>query len=86
LGLLTMAGAAPYWKASAMTMETASSPTDRFRPLVTDGGTVEGLSLPQHDASSEPHAEHRQNDRLVTTHDASACACAHVQRNMECGE
>jgi hypothetical protein len=69
-----MAGAAPYWNPNAMTMDVANSPTDRLRPLVTEGGTVEGLSLPQHDVSSDVHAEHRQNDRPVTTHDASACA------------
>jgi hypothetical protein len=53
-------------------MAKTRSRTDRFRPLVAPGGTVEGLSLPQHDVKSDEHAVHKQNDRPETAPAANA--------------
>jgi len=35
---------------------------------VTEGGAVEGLSLPQHDARSDPQAEQKHHVADVTAH------------------
>jgi len=57
-----------------MPTANTSKKTDRFRPLVTDGGIVEGLSLPQHDFNSDVKASQKHHVTLVTAHVRTAAA------------
>jgi hypothetical protein len=47
-------------------MARTRSATDLFRPLVAPGGTLEGLSLPQHEPNKLAHAVQRQKVRPET--------------------
>ena len=78
-----MAGATPYWKASARTMASTRRPTERFRPEVTLGGSVEGLSLPQHDVKRDEQAEQKHQAMLEATHVTNAAACVVAMHESE---
>ena len=61
-----MAGATAYWKIKEHNMASTNNKTDRFRPDVTEGGTVDALSLPQHDVNKDVQAEQKHQVVLVT--------------------
>jgi hypothetical protein len=48
-------------------MQSTKTRTERFRPDVTLGGTVEGLSLPQQEVRRDVSAEQKHQVRLVAT-------------------
>ena len=48
-----------------MIMESIRRNTDLLRPEVALGGTVEFLSLPQHDVMSDVQAEQKQNVTIL---------------------
>lgn len=56
-------------------MASTSRPTERFRPDVTLGGSVENLSLPQHDVKRDVQAEQKHHATLEATHVTNAAAC-----------
>ena len=49
-------------------MERKSRKTERLRPEVGPGATLDGLSLPQQDDSSEPAAVQKHQVALVAMH------------------
>jgi hypothetical protein len=66
---LTIWSAIPYWKANDKPIERISSATDRLRPDVALGGTVDSLSFPQQDENNEEHAwqKHHETDVVKQT-------------------
>jgi hypothetical protein len=49
-------------------MEIKRRRTDRLRPELTPGGTVLGLSVPQHDEISEPVAVQKHHPTPAAMH------------------
>lgn len=49
-------------------MHNMSKKTERLRPEVTLGGTVESLSVPQQDETSDPNAVQKHHEAPIATH------------------